>query len=62
MLDGREKLEMWWVEEGYLTDLTSVLMVRPYHNQINYILDESSSACESTSRVISARVPNRTRK
>lgn len=28
ILDGREKLEMWWVEEGYLTDLSSVLLVR----------------------------------
>lgn len=27
MLDGRDKLEMWWVEEGYLTELSSVLMV-----------------------------------
>ena len=27
ILDGREKLEMWWVEEGYLTDLSSVLLV-----------------------------------
>ncbi len=27
VLDGREKLEMWWVEEGYLTDLSSVLLV-----------------------------------
>lgn len=27
VLDGRDKLEMWWVEEGYLTDLTSVLLV-----------------------------------
>ncbi|BDA45804.1 hypothetical protein COCOBI_07-5910 [Coccomyxa sp. Obi] len=26
VLDGRDKLEMWWVEEGYLTDLTSVLL------------------------------------
>ncbi len=31
VLDGREKLEMWWVEEGYLTDLTSVLLVRLSH-------------------------------
>lgn len=36
ILDGREKLEMWWVEEGYLTDLSSVLLVRscldlPWH-------------------------------
>ncbi len=28
VLDGRDKLEMWWVEEGYLTDLSSVLLVR----------------------------------
>ena len=28
MLDGRDKLEMWWVEEGYLTDLSNVLLVR----------------------------------
>ena len=30
ILDGREKLEMWWVEEGYLTDLSSVLLVSPF--------------------------------
>ena len=28
VLDGRDKLEMWWVEEGYLTDLSNVLLVR----------------------------------
>ncbi len=27
VLDGRDKLEMWWVEEGYLTDLSNVLLV-----------------------------------
>lgn len=33
ILDGREKLEMWWIEEGYLTDLSSVLLVSlPTHH------------------------------
>ena len=31
VLDGRDKLEMWWVEEGYLTDLSNVLLVRRMH-------------------------------
>ena len=38
ILDGREKLEMWWVEEGYLTDLSSVLLVSPFRLRIGPLL------------------------
>ena len=45
ILDGREKLEMWWVEEGYLTDLSSVLLVRPFFGRSYLLLLLQRAAC-----------------